>query len=552
MPDKQADKWSRSDDTKLKKKKRCKKYLTQKFGFLILLILIIAAIAHFWFIPAKVSGQIERALSKFWDGKVDIEDIDIYYRRPIYLTRVNFSDKTGRKFMYADKVNLVLENWPSPHPIVTEIHIEKLNLQLSTADGKFTTPVKNPYRRPRGKKKKVDIHEFSINNIEVTFIDAKNTNYVYDNMQFLANKTGNAYNFSLNKNSDDPVESLLATGNIDLKTLQTNSSLQIKHFVHKPEMALAFTKLNIPNLSAAGGLEANLKITGCLKQPAELKPQGFISFDEWTVNANGKTITSDLTAKADIKDGHFNFENITATVCDGDVNSSFYVDMTTEFSGYVFAQNINFEELTSVFGSERKKETKGTVTFDYAFSGRLAGEPNLIGEGQFFMDEADISAIPILPYIFETIGLQKLTQPKVSDVECTFKTAGPVVTIQTANVANRFAAVRAEPGGTINLKTKHVDMYVKAVLIKQIDAVIKNTPVINIFSNIKDRLTRLHIKGKWSDPPTAIIKKEPIVDIKDATVGFFKDIVESGGQITRKISRRLGDSTDSEAPRSPD
>ena len=398
----------------------------------------------------------------------------------------------------------------------------------------------------------MDIRKLSINDIEITFTDEQYTKYLYDNLKFLANKNGSSYNFSLNQSSAESPESLLANGSIDLKTFETNSSLQIKHTVQEQEMALLFTALNIPNLSAAGRLEADLKITGPLKQPTELKPHGFISLYGWTIAANGKTIAGDLTTKADIKNGHFNFENITATVCGGDVTGSLYVDMTTKFSSYIFAQNMNFEKLTSVLGGEKRKETKGTVTFDYTFSGRGTGEPNLIGEGQFFMDEADISAIPILPYIFQTIGLQELAQPEVSDVECTFTTAGPVVTIQTANVANRFAAVRAEPGGTINLKTKQIDMYVNAVLIKQINAIIKHVPVVNIFNNIKDKLTRLRIKGKWSDPPSKIIKKEPIIDIKDATIGFFKDIVESGGQITRKIRRKLDDSPNPEGPQNVD
>src|SRR4030042_3105160 len=437
-----------------KDKRHRAKYPAWIFGPLILSIVIIATITHFRLIPAKVSREIERALLKFWDGQVDIEDIDINYFAPICLAKVSFSDKTGREYIHTGKVKMVFKKWPGLHPVVTEVEIEKLCLQLSTADGKFTLPVKNPRKQPPGKKKKVDIRKLSINDIEITFTDEQDTKYLYDNLKFLANKNGSSYNFSLNQSSAESPESLLANGSIDLKTFETNSSVQIKHPVQEQEMALLFTALNIPNLSAAGRLEADLKITGPLKQPTELKPHGFISLYGWTIAANGKTIAADLHTKADIKNGNFNFENITATVCGGGVTGSLYAHTTTKFSSYIFAQNMNYEKLTPVLGGEKRKETKGTVTFDYTFSGRGTGEPNLIGEGQFFMDEADISAIPILPYIFQTIGLQELAQPEVSDVECTFTTAGPVVTIQTANVANRFAAVRAEPGGTINLKTK--------------------------------------------------------------------------------------------------
>ncbi len=525
-------------------RKRWTKYLTRTFGALILSVFIIAVTIHLWLIPAKVTQQIERALLKFWDGRVDIEDIDINYLDPIHLTKVTFSNKTGRECIRADKVEMRFEKWPGLHPVVTGIEIEKLCIQLAPADGKVTLPVKNPYKKPhpRSKKKKLDIRTLSINDIEILSTSPQDTTYIYDNLQLLVNKTGDSHNFLLNRKNAGSSESLLAKGKINLKTFETNLLLQIKHTIQKPETALLFTALNIPHFSAEGGLEADLTITGPLKQPAELKPQGFITLDKWTVAANDKIIASDLTTKADIKNKYFSFDKITATVCGGETVGAFYVelkqDKPTEFNGQVLAENISFEELTSILGKQEKKATKGTVTFDYAFAGKAKDLQNLTGEGQIFLDDADISTIPILPHIFNTVGLSELEPLKVSDAECAFTNTGPVVTIQTANVANRFAAVRAEPGGTINLKTKQIDMHVKAVLVKQIDAVIKKIPVINIINNLKDKLTRLHIQGKWSDPPAELIKKEPITDIKDATVGFFQDIVKSGGQITRKIRPR--------------
>ena len=517
------------------------KYLTRTFGVLILSVFIIVATIHLWLIPAKVTQQIERALLKFWDGRVNIEDIDINYSDPIHLTKITFSDKTGWEYIRADKVKMQFEKWPGLHPVVTGIEIEKLCIQFAPADGKVALPVKNPYKKPkpRSKKKKLDIRTLSINDIEIILTSPKDTTYIYNNLQLLVNKTGGSHNFLLNRKNAGPSESLLAKGKIDLKTFETNLSLQIKHTVQKPETALLLTALNIPHLSAEGDIEADLTIIGPLKQPAELKPQGFITLDKWTVAVNDKTIASDLTAKADIKNKHFSFNKITAAGCGGEAVGAFYVeikqDKPTEFNGQVLAENISFEELTSVLGKQESKAAKGTVAFDYAFAGKAKNLQNLTGEGQLFLDDADISTIPILPHIFNTVGLSELEPLKVSDAECAFTNTGPVVTIQTANVANRFAAVRAEPGGTINLKTKQIDMHVKAVLVKQIDAIIKKIPVIKIINNLKDKLTRLHIQGKWSDPPGKLVKKEPMTDIKEATVGFFQDIIKSGGQLTRKI-----------------
>lgn len=512
------------------------------FAAFILSIIVTAVIAHFWLIPAKVSREIKRALQKFWDGQVDIEDIDINYFAPIYLTRVSFSDKTGREYIYAEKVNMLFDKWPGLHPVVTEIQIEKLCLHFSAADGKFRLPVTNPYNQQRSGKKRMDIRKLSVNDIEMIFIDAQETKYLYDNLQLLANKNGNSYNFSLRCDNTEPPERLSVKGEIDLKTLETNLSLQVKHTVQEPEITLVFTALNIPNLSAKGVLEAELIINGRLKQLTELKPQGFISLEDWTVSVNDKIVTNNLTTKADVKDRHFNFENIEATVCGGDAVGSFYAEIkqnnTAEFSGQVFAENISFAELTFILGESGRKATKGALTFDYAFSGKGTDLQNLTGKGQIFLDNADISVVPILPHILNAIGLSQLDPLEMSDAECTFTTTGPIVNVETAHMANRLAAVNAEPGGTIDLQTKQINMHVVTIPIKQIDAIIRKIPIVNIFVNFKDKLTRLHIMGNWSDLPSKLIKKEPITDIKEATVGFFQDIIDSGGQITKKIHKK--------------
>ena len=113
-----------------KDKRHRAKYPARIFGALILSIFIIALIAHLWLVPTKVSREIERALLKFWDEQVDIEDIDINYFAPICLAKVSFSDKTGREYIHTGKVKMVFKKWPGLHPVVTEVEIEKLCLHV--------------------------------------------------------------------------------------------------------------------------------------------------------------------------------------------------------------------------------------------------------------------------------------------------------------------------------------------------------------------------------------------------------------------------------------
>jgi len=118
--------------------------------------------------------------------------------------------------------------------------------------------------------------------------------------------------------------------------------------------------------------------------------------------------------------------------------------------------------------------------------------------------------------------------------------SGPVVTIQSGHISNRFAAIEFEPGGTVNVQTQKVDGYVVVAPLGQITRAVESLPIINIFANLKDKLARLHVKGRWSDTLAGLIKKEPIEDIRDGTVGFIQDVVRSGGQMSQAVLNKLG------------
>jgi len=538
MPKKQKDKKTIQD------KRRFSKYLARLVSLLILSALLTVIIGHFWLVPAIVSREVEQGLLKFWDGEVKIEDIEINYFGPIHLGKVKFIDKADRECLQTGIVKMVFEKWPGLHPVVTEIEIEALNWQISAPDGKLKLPVAYPSTQSPDLKKRLDIRKLTVNEAEIAITDAQGTKTLYDHLQLFATKKDDYYDFLLNKIDSGASESLLAKGTVDLNTSEIQLSLQIKHTVKRPEMAQIFAVLDIPKLSAEGKLAADLTITGCLKEPAGLKPNGIISFDGWTVIMKDNIVAKNLNTEGRVKDRRLDFDNITASTCNGLITGSLYIEakqnQQAEFGGKVSAQKMSFVEVTSLLCVPGKKATRGSVTFNYSFSGKDVELQKLSGEGQIFLDDADINVIPIVSHIFRAIGLAQLDPLKMSDAACTFTTAGPIMTIKSAHIANLFAAIKAEPGGTINLQTGQINMYVIAVPLRQVDAIIGRVPVVNIFANLKDKLTRLHVRGHWSDPPSKLITKEPIKDIKEATVSFIQDVIKNGGQITQEMSKRLG------------
>ena len=114
------------------------------------------------------------------------------------------------------------------------------------------------------------------------------------------------------------------------------------------------------------------------------------------------------------------------------------------------------------------------------------------------------------------------------------------MTIERGHLSNRFSAIEAEPGGTINLKNKEIDLYVVAAPLKNLDKFAGDVPIIKWFESFKDKLVRLRLKGQWSDPAIKLIKKQPLKDIKEGTIDFIASVVDGGGQFTENLLKGLG------------
>ena len=87
----------------------------------------------------------------------------------------------------------------------------------------------------------------------------------------------------------------------------------------------------------------------------------------------------------------------------------------------------------------------------------------------------------------------------------------------------------------MDVRRQTVDMYINAIHLKVFGDFVRRLPVVKLFVGLGDKLTRLHVKGQWSDPASELIRKEPVKDVKDGVVDFFLDAARSGGQLTDSI-----------------
>ncbi|MHC4680827.1 MAG: AsmA family protein, partial [Planctomycetota bacterium] len=760
----------RTDDTTISRRKAPFKRFVRAVVWLVLAALVITVAAKARIVPEIIRRRVERGLSKFCEGPVEIKHVETGRSGQVTLEGIQFCDELRRPWLVAEKASAVLANWPSLSPTVEEIAVDGLSLRLSIAEGKFTfPPVRFPQRSTRAGGRP-GIRKLAINRGAIMVVDPEGVQTVYGDLTLSVIRiTNGEYEFSLNRITGESSELLLATGGVNVHSADFDVLLQMKHRFTKAEMALPFVAFGRREMSAEGNVYADLAMTGSLKKPGRWRPNGTVRLRDWVVEADGATAWNPLNADVKVSPAGFGFENVSvcdsngiewfsgadaelaladwpgrkpvltqieltmprlrtvaadgggfkipawlpkgraedpkaglsslqrlvvrdatvavedannpeivfdrlwldatrkgqdsydiaashrapddsnavavkglvnlassqvklsvktdhvagrqetamlfaalgkaqyavegklvadltiagrlntplqleaegsatldgctlffkegtlaetlnatagfdgrrldieqfsAALCNGRVSGYFHADVSDEnqmeFRGRVLAVNVNFPEFVSVLTPKAQKATGGTFTASYDFNGQRNGTRTFNGEGLVFFDDADVRVLPAIPQIFESAGLSQYEPLRMSDAEAIFTTTGSIVTIQSGHISNRFAAIEFEPGGTIDLKARQIDGYVVAAPLSQIAGAVEQLPVVRVFARVKDKLIRLHVKGDWADPPGKLVKKEPIKDLKESTVGFIRDVVKGSGQFGRGMLDRLG------------
>ena len=123
-----------------------------------------------------------------------------------------------------------------------------------------------------------------------------------------------------------------------------------------------------------------------------------------------------------------------------------------------------------------------------------------------------------------------------------------IATIKTGQLATTIWAADAEAGGTIDLASRDVDMYVLFLPIKQAGPILNALGAVNplklIFKEdpltlIVKKIIRQHVTGTLDKP---VITPEPLSDLAKAPAGavnFFKDVAVGAGQLGGGIFKAI-------------
>jgi len=275
------------------------------------------------------------------------------------------------------------------------------------------------------------------------------------------------------------------------------------------------------SMSTGGPLHYNLKGRATF---ASLTPPAPLSI----------AFTQFVAAAFTLQDGELATDSLSSDACRGHLDAVARVSFTNAHYdvGMVFS-NIDLQALFSDLQMESK-----------IAKGLAAGRAKIVGAGftrkdlsvktQFAVESAALDTSPLFSAVLRFIGVTPASVQGGTDLACTLQLDWPLITIHSMRLANRIAAFEVQPGGTYDLETNLVDLYVVAGTLHSI-----HLSILIPFANLAKMLTRIHVKGNVSDPFDKLLHKEPVADLAKGTAGFLVDTVKTGGKLGQDVLKTL-------------
>ena len=515
-------------------------------GGLFLSVLAALVVGKYWLIPSAVRKQASAALREQWDGDLIIAGISFNWTGPAYLRGIELRDAEGRVWLRAGSVKLALRHWPGLHPVLSDVEVENLDLRGFFAGGELQLPLKPapPHER---KNEQLDLPTITIRNMSVGIVAEKSSQTAWGDVQLTLRREGQNLLIDLKRTFKEPGEELALSGTVDGRSLEADLTLAMRHAVTREEVAAILAALNVPFFSKAEGkIDGKMGLRGGLAAPSAVRPSGTIALADWSVSSPHGALIKGLSGEVRF-DGRAPagaVAEVSAQSCSGQMKAALtanvLADGTLRYRGRVEAEKVSLDELAKALSGVQKTR-KGTLQFAYAFDGytRTPGGP--AQRGYVYLTDADVADVPLLTALFRLMGLTQLDALQATDVEATFTMKGLVATVSQARLANAVAAIDVEPGGHVDLGTHHLDLHAIAAPIKQIQDFLGSIPLVRLVVRLKDKLTRVHIRGDWDAPPASLISKQPLDDIAEGTVGFFRGVASTGGRLGQGLYKTFSD-----------
>ncbi|MDP6543080.1 MAG: hypothetical protein QGH60_03760 [Phycisphaerae bacterium] len=229
---------------------------------------------------------------------------------------------------------------------------------------------------------------------------------------------------------------------------------------------------------------------------------------------------------------------ITGTLCGGnlqaDVKAVLHPDLPVQLTIEASAEKVSMADLTRILAADKvMTEGIGGGVIRMTMSG--SDLASMSGRGAFFLDDADLWQVPLFSALFKHMNL-KLDK---ADIESSFDLEGTTATIITGQLATMLWAAEFEKGGTVDIDSGKIDMYVLFLPVKQAGLLLNLVKAINPLRLVAKEVFRLHVTGTKADPTITPVPFSDLTKLPLGALGLLKSVTTSGGQLGGDIFKAV-------------
>lgn len=196
-------------------------------------------------------------------------------------------------------------------------------------------------------------------------------------------------------------------------------------------------------------------------------------------------------------------------------------------------------------GTPGAKASPGLLNGEVHLEGQASDPNTFAGRGRFRLANIRVKhGFGWLDRMLAAAGIDLGNQLRAVDVP--FEIRGTRIVFAKSIATCDFGSVSVEPGGWIDLSSraaKQVDLHVVAVANSDIKNILSKIPIAKWGVLAANKLTRVHVSGRWDDPPDKLTRREPIRNLADGTLEVLRGIsgtsLEIGGGAIHTIGELL-------------
>jgi len=516
-----------------------------------------AALVHQVIAPARIRHGVRQKLQGRWQGPITVGRAAFSLRGPLVVRDVVLADADGRTWATIGHMTLQLADWPSREIRLREIHLDDVHLELHAGH----SPPVDLRRQP-------DASMPALQGVHTRGLDV--TIHSTDGAE--RRLTGAHLDLRRQPEADEVRGwDVVGQGVCDgVATSLTGVLSQHRDEDGGGRMIGFVGSLDRPDAVTSFEIAVGPDAPGTMVFNATIQPTDAATWESLNVvggtdalqspevvfNGQARLTGPDLDTRANlaahvIRDGpqagqvlaiaHLAGETY-GGVTRGWLRGRLLPGGAPELWGNLVAENVSLRRAAVAAG--RAKPDHGRLAagqFVFYTDGRDLEQ--LRGMGMAYVDDVALGEATLFRDLADAINNRRGILAGDADAVTVFSLAERVATIHLGRTVDVAAALDVQPGGTVDLATKELDLSVSVAVMSELRPILQMFPMAGLAAGLADSLVQLDVAGTWDTP---VITPAANRIVTASLHRFLLAAIDMGGDIsgllmapTREVLQRL-------------